>query len=99
MMLASAAGRVRPPREESDPQLGVGWARAGAEGRRGLLPEVSPPHPTRRAPRIQVSPGLLSPACPHLPGLTSLSPMRAASCLALWSIRLTCLMGLIRASA
>lgn len=43
--------------------------------------------------------GRPSPASHHCCPLTSLSPMRAASCLARWSIRLTCLMGLIRASA
>ena len=81
----------------------------------GLGPGVSSDHSPTLTPRVQMSlslaallpvksTGRQTPPCitvpaPDLPWLTSLSPMRAASCLALWSIRLTCLMGLIRASA
>lgn len=78
--------------------------RGAREGRRVLLYQLrsaSRPSPPPLFPTVQMnlSPAASHPPAPSQPRLTSLSPMRAASCLALWSIRLTCLMGLIRASA
>lgn len=71
-------------------------AGAGGGGREGT--GASPPGPAEFSPHPHPHPHP-HPQRPQLPWLTSLSPIRAASCLALWSMRLTCLIGLIRASA
>lgn len=85
----------------------MGWCRRMSQGRLqgaslpaqvGLTTLPAPP-PLFPTVQMNLSPAASHPPAPSQPWLTSLSPMRAASCLALWSIRLTCLMGLIRASA